>query len=61
MELSALKERAKSEYKIILQRKRELYKLARSYGFSPIESKILSGTSKTNIDRLAKEINYQSE
>ena len=57
MDINELREKATKNYDQLKARRRELYKLARQYGFSPREAQVLSGQSEDTIHQLAKERN----
>ncbi len=52
-ELEELREQARKDRAVELSKRKELYRYARGKGFSGIESRILSGTSKEKINRLS--------
>lgn len=54
-ELEKLRRRAREDAEKELTKRRDHYRYARELGFSPVESKLLSGASKERIDRLAEE------
>lgn len=53
-ELETLRERASKEATRDKNKRIELYQYAKEQGFTPIEARLLCGTSRWRIERLAK-------
>lgn len=60
MDDKELREITAKLYDAAKQRRRNLYKMARDLGFTPGESRVLSGTSEDNIEQIHKERQAQN-